>query len=492
MSPMDSRPSRFGMNTRSAAAGISSSTTLDAVAVPTSDDSEITFSSGETGDTNTTSSSGVDISGTSESSDRGESDTEEEDGAETNEYVTLQDVHDAVELYDLPTMERKIRKFSKQLGMPLAEKNSTNIIGGILSRPVLSKSQWKCSIIHVWAQDRFDLDQRWYWHKKKWLKDMSPSDMLEDASESLHMLINCGVDPHVRCSDGYTALHLAMTGGHSCAVRALLTNEQIKYTTDHFKELDKHGDNVLSSALSNGQLECARLFIEHTQSIEGVLNLHDKYGNNVLALLCQYCNVNYHSDEFDVNNPKPACDGDELTSLQLLRDVLGHVREKEMVDVLLHKNIYGENCLHVAARCGNLLEVREILSIDFGCGRAVANRWSEEVGHAPLGCAEMTLAMVDKKSDASEFRAQQIHGLENDNDPERRCTIDLSNWKRNSILPLIQDLKRANKQKSISMESDIVLARPGIKLGTGQRLSEEARRVLNSIPKPKGRKVVGE
>mmetsp|Transcript_28062 Transcript_28062/g.61569 ORF Transcript_28062/g.61569 Transcript_28062/m.61569 type:complete len:593 (-) Transcript_28062:1053-2831(-) len=379
-------------------------------------------------------------------------------------------VHKSLQYDDFGEVEKKF----ESLKNAAASLSSTGCaIGAVLrSASVEYGGGWCCVAIHMWADYRYDISSECYAAgEKAWLREMTDDQKNEDAVKSLNLLLDHGADPYAKASCGQTPLHLAMSFGYSNVVLALLTNDRVQYTVERLNEVDQEGDNPISSALGNAQWECVELFLDKCP-LENVFYVFDKKGNNILALLCQYCCVNYHDADFDAETLTK----DHAQSLYLLRDLLRYVEEREMVDVLLHKNIYGENCLHVAARCCNHLEVEALLAIEFWCGRAVANCFSEELGMAPLDCAECTLDKVQREAEVDEFEQWNIYGLDGRIEEDRT----LSNWKNNSITRVVNALKAAGSQKSTTM-ARIANSRPGLQLGGGQRPSSSALRVLDSF-----------
>mmetsp|Transcript_63005 Transcript_63005/g.153435 ORF Transcript_63005/g.153435 Transcript_63005/m.153435 type:complete len:1048 (+) Transcript_63005:1539-4682(+) len=393
--------------------------------------------------------------------------------------VTIESIHHSIEYDELAVVKQKITTFKKSLQE--LSGGGVDLIGAILSAPEKKQSKdgktFMYAPIHRWASDRYDLDPDYYHSdEKKWLQRMSDDEKEYDAIQSLKLLLDNGADPYAVSSDGQTPLHQCMAIGFANCVLALLKNNKLEYTLDKLNTLDKldtadnekkRGESPLSIAPQNAQWECTALFLQNVP-LELAVYVLDGDGNNILALLCQYSNVKYHQEGFNYDNIHQD-DDDETMTIHLLRHILEYVGRNKMIDVLLNKNRFGENCLHVAARCCNFLEVEAILDLDFGCGRAIADCWSAGLGSAPLELAKNTLRLVDEKASIEEFDAKQIYGLKEHIDNDRT----LLHWKEHSIEPIIDRFAERHKPKSVTLAS-IVASRPGAEAGRGQQFQDES------------------
>ena len=383
--------------------------------------------------------------------------------------VTIEGIHESIDKDELAVLKQKVSTFKDSLKE--FSSGGVDVVGAILSAPKKKRSvdgtNYLFGPIHRWAADRYDTDPDFYTRdQKKWLRRMSDDEKENDAIQSLKLLLDNGADPYTMSSERQTALHLCMASGFTDCVLALLQN--VEYTLDKLNTLDKNRDSPLSAALQNGQWDSVAVFLQNVP-LEIAVFVLDEDRNNILALLCQYSNVPYHQDGFDYDSIRQDDDDDETMTIHLLRDVLDFVHKHKMIDVLLNKNRFGENCLHVAARCCNFLEVKAILNLDFGCGRAVADCWSAGLGLTPLECAKNTLRLVDSKASVDQFEKQQIYGLEDHIKNDRT----LMNWKKQSIEPLINLFTEHHKPKRLTLAS-IVARRPGAEAGRGQQFQDES------------------
>lgn len=370
------------------------------------------------------------------------------------------DIHEAVEFAPLNKVVEKLEFLDNFL--QVLSNSQVDCLKALLSAPRTIKTEngaeWTSGLIHCYAHDRYDLDEQFYsTDQKRWLRSMTEQEKHEDAVHCLNLLASYGVEVLAKASDGQTALHMAMANGYTNVVRALLEN--VDFTLKDLNQLDDQGENPFSAALENGQYDCAALLLEKVP-LETALYLEDGEGNNTLALLSQYCNVNYHADDFD-----PEDLTDPTLTLNLLRKVLEFVKSHEMIDVLVHKNRYDENPLHVAARCGNFLEIQEFLCLDFGCGKSVADCFSN--GMTPLDRIIKTRQLVLNEAPIERFEKElAIYGLQEPIKNDRT----LSNWLHNSIEPAVEILEHHRQRKTVSLDHALQF-RPGSKSGNAQELS---------------------
>ena len=378
----------------------------------------------------------------------------------------MEDIYEALEYAPLNEVVEKLAALEKYLDK--VSSIGLDILKTTICAPRTKVSAagntWTGSLVHCWANDHYDLDEVYYHDDQKtWLRNMTEEQKSKDALLSPDLLLSHGADIHAKDCFGQTPLHLAMTNGLEYVVQALL--KRVSYTLEHLNQVDNEKDNPFSCALSNGQYECAKVFLDYIP-LETAVYIEDGEGNNMIAVLCQYCNVNYHANDFEAED----LDDPSLT-LNLFRKVLQVVEKQEMVDVLLHTNQYDENCLHVAARCGNFLEIQEILKLTFGCGRSVANCYLN--GNTPLDRICKTRDLVLSQAPIEVFEKQfAIYGFE---EPIARDR-ELKNWLHNSINRAIELLERDQEGKPVSLEKALGY-RPGARAGGTQILSEAAKQL---------------
>lgn len=264
---------------------------------------------------------------------------------------------------------------------------------------------------------------------------LSGVDWNEDANDTLKLLLDNGVNPHVALKEtGQTPLHAAAASGCKCALGALLN--QVEYTVDHLSILDSNGETAFHTALSNANYECFELFV-NKYSLEILLEkVLDKHGENVLATLIRNTDIPYDQNI--------TASTSESQSFRLLKMLLARLEEENRAYPLIHENKAGETVMTVAAICGCFHELKAISKLEFECGRSISNRCKITNGElkSPLDLARETKQLVEQRVSSSVFGERRINGIGN-------CannTYCLENWIESGVIPAIELLEEIQKQ----------------------------------------------
>ena len=204
-----------------------------------------------------------------------------------------------------------------------------------------------------------------------------------------------GTDIDIKTNMGWNCLHIAALYGHLNLCKTLIN--RLKFD---IKVTDNDGWRAFHLSAKNGSLELLKFFVD----IGADINLKTNDGSNCLHIAAfnghlNLCKRLIHKHNFDVC----MTDNDGWTALHHSVESGNHELATYLADIKTNINLetsQGRNCLHIAARNGNLMLCKTFVDkYNFDVNMVDNDGWTSLHHSATKGSRELVAYFVDVKAD---------------------------------------------------------------------------------------------